>query len=113
MEKKNYFPILTHDERVASIQAAQEERERLIQEAINNGAKVNYMSSRLTQDEMETHIRINNDGECVIDTTIARDITKCMKRGWKITHVTYYQGTKQVAGITFTGNASNISIRNI
>lgn len=113
MENKRNFPILTRDERMANRQAAQEERERIIQEAIDNGAHVNYMSSKITQDEMETHIRINNDGECVIDTTIARDITKCIKRGWKIERITYYQGTKQVVGMTFVGSASNISIRNV
>lgn len=111
--RQPYLSTLTRDEIIASQRAAQEERERIIQEAIDNGAKVNYVNSKISQDEMETHIRINYEGECVIDTTLSRDIVKCIKNGWKITSITYYKDTKQVVGMTFIGNTSNLTIRKI
>lgn len=102
---------MTPEERSAARRAAQEERDRIIKEAIDNGAKVQYMSSRLLSDEWETVIRINNDGVCVIDSTIPRDITKCLKTGLKATTLTYYKGTTNLAGATFEGRRNNISIR--
>lgn len=108
-----FFNNLTTEERQAIFKAAQEERERIIQQAINNGASVNYMTSRLTSDEQETHILTYIDGSCIIDTTIPSDIKLCIKRGWKITSVTYYKGTDQIAGMTFKGKSNGISIRSL
>ena len=104
---------LTPEELTAAKIAAKEERERIIQQAINNGASVNYMTSRLTSDEQETHILTYIDGSCIIDTTNPTDIKLCIKRGWKITSVTYYTDTDQVAGMTFIGKSNGISIRNV
>lgn len=104
---------LTPEERIAAKQAAQEERERIIQQAIKDGATVQYMTSRLSSEEWETHIYTNIAGECIIDTTNPTDIKLCIKRGWKITSVTYYQDTNQVAGMVFEGKANGISIRNV
>jgi hypothetical protein len=108
-----YLANLTPEERQAAFKAAQEERERIINEAIQNGAKVDYMTSRLSLDEQETHIYTNNDGKCIIDTTIQSDIKLCIRRGWKITRVTYYADNNQIAGMVFEGNTKNISIRNV
>lgn len=113
MANNTFLNDLTSEERQAIFKAAQEERERIIQEAINNGANVNYMTSRLTLNEQETHILTCVDGSCIIDTTIPSDIKLCIKRGWKITSVTYYKDTNQIAGMTFEGKSNGISIRNV
>ena len=113
MANSTFFYGLTAEERQAIFKAAQEERERIIQKAINNGAIVNYITSRLTLDEQETHTLTCADGSCIIDTTIPSDIKLCIKRGWKITSVTYYKDTNQIAGMTFEGKSNGISIRNV
>lgn len=104
---------MTAEERQAAKQAAQEERERIIKQAIQNGASVQYMTSRLTSEEWETHIYTNIAGECIIDTTNPTDIKLCIKRGWDITSITYYEDTNQVAGMVFKGKSNGISIRNV
>lgn len=104
---------MTAEERAAAKQAAQEERERTIQQAIQSGASVQYITARLTSEEWETHIYTNIAGECIIDTTNPSDIKLCIRRGWKITSVTYYKDTNQIAGMVFEGKANGISIRNV
>ena len=104
---------LTPEERMAARQMAQEERERIIQKAIDDGAKVNYVSTRIPIESWETHIYANNDNECTIDTTIPRTMTKCLKRGWKIDSITYLKDTDQIVGMIFTGDAKYISICNV
>lgn len=104
---------MTAEERQAAKQAAQEERERIIKQAIQNGASVQYMTSRLTSEEWETHIYTNIAGECIIDTTNPTDIKLCIKRGWDIASITYYTDTNQVAGMVFKGKSNGISIRNV
>lgn len=113
MAKSTYLANLTSEERQAAFKAAQEERERIVQQAIQNGATVNYMTSRLTLDEQDTHILMYTDGSCVIDTTMPSDIKLCIRRGWKITSITYYKDTNQIAGMTFEGKSNGISIRNV
>jgi hypothetical protein len=106
-------PILTPEEKMAARQAAQEERERIIQKAIKKGASVQYITSRLTSDEQETLVSWDNSGYTIIDTTIPRDITKCIKRGWKIISITYYKDTDTIAGMIFKGKSTNIAIKNV
>lgn len=113
MANNAFLNNLTPEERQALFKAAQEERERIIKQAIQNGAHVYYTSARLTSEEQETHIYTNIIGECIIDTTIPSDIKLCIKRGWKITSVTYYTDNNQIAGMTFEGKSNGISIRNI
>ena len=87
--KSDFLANLTSEERQAIFKAAREERERTIQDAIKNGATVQYMTSRLSLDEQETYISMDNEGNCIIDTSIQSDINRCIKRGWKIIHVTW------------------------
>lgn len=101
---------MTAEEKLEAKRAALEERQRIIQQAIQNGATVNYLSARITSEEWETIISYGYDGICTIDTTIPSDITKCIKRGWKITSVTYYKDSKIVAGITCEATNKQISI---
>ena len=112
MANNNSFSIsnLTPEERAAAKQAAQEKREQILQDAIHNGATVQYMTSRMTSEEWETHISWDNEGNAIIDTTIPKEITKCIKRGWTIVGITYYQDTNIVAGMIFKGKSNKISI---
>lgn len=107
----NNLPVRTPEEIAADRIAAQERKDRTIQEAINNGATVQYLKSRMTSEEWETHVYWDNDGNTIIDTTIPRDITKCLNYGWEITHITYYADTNSVAGLVCKGKSNNISIR--
>lgn len=109
----NFLSNLTPEERIAIRQAAQEERDRIIKEAIKNGASVSYTSCHLTQEEWETHILYGADGICTIDTTIPGDIKQCIRKGWTIKNVTYYSDTKTIAGITCESTSNHISIRSI
>ena len=44
----------------------------------------------MSLEERETLVNISEEtGLATIDTTIQRDITKCLNRGWKITAITY------------------------
>ena len=85
------------EERQAAKEAAQKERQRIIQEAINDGATVQYITAPLSGDETETHININSNNTVIVDTTIGSDIRKFIDSGWKITAVTYYED--KVCGI--------------
>lgn len=108
-----YLTNITVEQKIAARQAASEERDRIIQQAINNGARVQYLSFKPSPEEEETHIYTDITGECIVDTTIPSDITKFIKRGWEITGVTYFKETNQVIGITCRGKSKNISIRNV
>lgn len=109
----NNLPIHTPKERAAIRAAAQERKEQILQEAIRNGASVNYTDCHLTQEEWETHIMYGIGGTCIIDTTLPKDITKCLNRGWKITAITYYTDNNQVAGLVCEGKTNDVSIRKI
>lgn len=89
---------ISTEERQAAKEAAQRERQRIIQEAINNGATVQHITAPLSGDEMETHINISSDNTVIVDTTIGSDIRKFIDGGWKITAVTYY--ADRMCGIT-------------
>jgi hypothetical protein len=103
----------TPEERLAARQMAKEERERIIQKAIDDGATIQYTTSRIPVEDWETHIYMSSDNECTIDTTIPRTMTKCLKRGWKVNSITYFKDTNQIVGMIFSGNAKNISIGNV
>lgn len=103
----------TPEERMAAKQAKIEERTRIVQEAIRNGATIQYITSHLTSDEQETHITYSNNGVCIADTTIPKDITTFIKKGWKITSVTYYANSQIIAGITCEAKNKHISVRNV
>ena len=89
---------ISAEEKQAAKEAAQKERQRIIQEAINNGAKVQHITAPLSGEEMETHINIGFDNLVIVDTTIGSDIRKLIDGGWKIIAVTYYEN--RVCGIT-------------
>lgn len=106
------------EELVAAKKAAREEKQSRIKEAIKNGARINYANTILTEDEKETIINIESDNTVIIDTTIPKDITKCLKGNWEIIGITYNRKFIKdedcfagLLGVTFKGSRNNIIIR--
>ena len=89
MSNENFLKAaqISGEERSAIFQAAQEERQRKIQAAIDNGATVHYITSRLSSNEMETIINIDNNNNAFVDTTNRSDIILYLKRNCKITDI--------------------------
>jgi hypothetical protein len=103
---------ITAEEKLAAKIAAQERRDEIVQQAIQNGAHVQYLTTPLSGEEMETLININFDGSVIVDTTIGSDIRKLIDGGWKIISVTYYDN--RVCGITcHSTHRKGITIRNL
>lgn len=116
MSNENFLKAaqISGEERSAIFQAAQEERQRKIQAAIDNGATVHYITSRLSSNEIETIINIDNNNNVFVDTTKRSDIILYLKRNWKITDITYYKdnnNNNQIIGMIFKGNAKNLTVR--
>ena len=106
------------EELVAAKKAAKEEKQSRIKEAIKNGARIDYANTFLTEDEKETIINIENNDTVIIDTTISKDITKCLNGNWEIIGITYNRKfTKDedcfagLIGMTFKGDRNNVTIR--
>lgn len=115
-KRRNYYGIRTFEEsnrwRYSSgRKAAQELKNKIIQEAVMRGASVQRITTNLTSEETETLIHINSDGSCIIDSTLSKDITKLINRGYEIIGVTYGINGN-VIGLTCKASANNISFRN-
>lgn len=107
-----YLSKMTTEERMAAKQAAQERRNRIINQAIQNGAYIQRLTAPLSSDEMETSININHDDTVTISTTIGSDIRKLIDGGWKIVAIAYYEN--RVCGITCNStHRKGITIRNL
>lgn len=103
---------ITAEEKLAAKIAAQERRDEIVQQAIQNGARVQYITTPLSGEEMETLININFDNTVIVDTTIGSDIRKLIDNGWEITSVTYYED--RVCGISCKADhRRGITIRNL
>lgn len=103
---------ITAEEKLAARQAAQERRDQIVQQAIQNGAQVQYITAPFSGEEMETLINIGFDGSVIVDTTIGSDIRKLIDGGWKIISVTYYED--RVCGIMcHSTHRKGITIRNL
>lgn len=99
-------------EKLAAKRMAQENRDRIIKQAIRNGARVQHTTVPLSGEEMETLINIGSDDTVIVDSTIGSDIRKLIDGGWKIISVTYYDN--RVCGITCTStHRKGITIRNL
>lgn len=83
---------LTSEQRAEFRARAAAERQVKIDAAIKNGAKVQHISVPISGDEQETIMTRTPTGETVIDTTVPKDITRCLKAGYPIKDVTYYEG---------------------
>lgn len=106
------------EELIAAKKAAREEKQSRIKEAIKNGIRIDYINTSLTEDEKETVINIENDNTVIIDTTIPKDITKCLNGNWEIIGITYNKKFMKsrdcfagLLGVTFKGDRNNITIR--
>ena len=107
-----YLTNLTTEEKMAAKRAAQERRDQIIQQAINNGARVQHLTAPLNGEEMETLINIGFNNSVIVDTTIGSDIRKLIDGGWNITSVTYYED--RVCGISCkSDHRKGITIRNL
>lgn len=90
-----YEHLLSTEELMAAREEAKIRRHEQITQAISNGATIHYCSTSLTEDERETIINVSEaDQTAYACTSIARDITKFLTRGWEITSVTYKEGSR-------------------
>lgn len=67
------------------------ERQAKIDAAIKKGARVQYVSVPISGEEQETIMIRTPSGETIIDTTVSKDITRCLKAGYPIKGITYYE----------------------
>ena len=109
---------LSGEELAKATEEARIRKQQKIQQAIDNGVHINYINCSLSLEERETLVNISEEtGLATIDTTIQRDITKCLNRGWKIIAITYRKSAVDendclmgISGMTFEGPANKISI---
>ena len=84
-------PTLTPEQRAEFKARAAAERQAKIDAAIKKGARVQRVSVPISGDEQETIMTRSPTGETVIDTTISKDINKCLRAGYPIKDITYYE----------------------
>ena len=80
-----------------------------ISQAISNHIPTNIITTPLSQSEREAIIILNSDGTAIIDTTIPRDLNKCLDRNYTLTSVTLYNS--RPVGASFSIPAKKISFR--
>lgn len=110
---------LSNDELARAAEEARIRKQQRIEEAIKNGAKIIYINCSLSLEERETLINISEiDNIVTVDTSIQKDITKFINKGWKITSITYRKSAINIndrlmgiAAMTFEGPINKISIR--
>ena len=69
--------------------------------------------AKLTREEMETHISIDNvEGYAIIDTSIPKDINKCKKMGYEVIRENLHEDGS-ICNVIFKAPRRCISFRNI
>lgn len=69
--------------------------------------------AKLTREEMETHISIDNvEGVAIIDTSVPKDINKCKKLGYEIIRENHY-GDGSICSAAFRVPRRCVSFRSI
>ena len=109
---------LSQEELIQLKEEAKVIKRKKIAEAIKSGIPIHYTNTSISLEERETLINISEmDNTALIDSTIQKDITKCLNRNWEITSITYRKnGTDKndclmgISGMTFKGPANKISI---
>lgn len=109
---------LSPEEFARATEEARIRKQQRISEAIKAGASVQYINCSLSSEERETIINISEiDGTATIESTIQRDITKCINKGWKINGITYRRSAIDpndnligIVGMKFTAPFNKISI---
>lgn len=100
--------ILTREEIIEGRKRAQASRQSYIQSAIDSGVPVTHTTTAISPAEQETII-VTSPTLTTIDTTVPSDINRCIKRKYKITALTYYNG--RLVGATFEISKSKITFR--
>ena len=78
------------EEMAAAREEAKRKKQEIISKAISNGAEIYYCPMSLIEEERETLICMNEaENKTIAHTSIQKDMTKLISRGWKITSITY------------------------
>ena len=109
---------LSQEELIQLKEEAKVIKRKKIAEAIKSGIPIHYTNTSISLEERETLINISEmDNAALIDSTIQKDITKCLNRNWEITSITYRKnGTDEndnligIIGMSFKSPANKISI---
>ena len=113
----NNLKNLTPEDRERAREEGKRKRQEIITQAIADGACVNFYPTSITEEERETLIQMDGmDQKATIHTSIQRDMTKLISRGWKITSITYRRNgmdpndcTAGIIEMSFTGPIKKIS----
>jgi hypothetical protein len=113
----NNLKYLTTEDRERAREEAKRKKQNIISQAITDGACVNFCPVSITEEERETLIQMDDmDQKATIHTSIQRDMTKLISRGWKITSITYRRNgmdpkdcTAGIIEMSFTGPIKKIS----
>ena len=114
-----YMNRPSKEEMATAREEAKLRKQEIITQAIANGAYVNFYPTSLIEEERETLINIDDvDKVAIIHTSIQRDMTKLISRGWKITSITYRRNgidpkdcTAGIIEMGFTAPANCISYK--
>lgn len=109
---------LSQEELMQAKEEAKIIKRKKIAEAIKSGIPIYYTNTNISLEERETLINISEmDNTVLIDSTIQKDMTKCLNRNWEITSITYRKnGTDKndnligIVGMSFKAPANKISI---
>jgi hypothetical protein len=86
----DYFKNLTSKDREQAREEGKRKKQEIIAKAISDGATIHYNSMSITDEERETLIQMDYmDQTATVYTSIQRDMTKLIARGWKIISITY------------------------
>lgn len=80
-----------------------------ISQAISNNVPTTTITAPLSQSERETIIILNSDNTATIDTTIPRDLNRCLDRNYPITSITFYNS--RPVGASFSVSSKKVSLR--
>lgn len=78
------------EEMAAAREEAKRKKQAIIAKAISNGASIQYCPTGLVEEERETLICMNEaEKKTIVHTSIQKDMTKLISRGWNIISITY------------------------
>lgn len=100
---------ISSEERKKIIDEKNALRASKISQALSNGIPTTTITTPLSQSERETIIILTSDGTAIIDTTIPRDLNRCLDRDYTLTSVTLYNS--RPVGASFAVSSKKISFR--
>ena len=107
------------EEMAAAREEAKIRKQAIIAKAISDGAAIHYYPISLIEEERETLICMNDaEKKTVIHTSIQKDMTKLIAKGWKITSITYRRNgmdpkdnTAGIIEMSFVGPMNGITYK--